>query len=52
MTGQGKGQAVGYARVSAADQNLGRQLKALEGCGRVFSDKLSGRSTDCVQPRR
>ena len=49
MSGQGKGQVIGYARVSAADQNLGRQLKALEGCDRVFSDKLSGKSTDREQ---
>lgn len=49
MSGQGKGQVIGYARVSSADQNLGRQLKALEGCDRVFSDKLSGKSTDREQ---
>ncbi|GAA2238401.1 recombinase family protein [Rarobacter faecitabidus] len=49
MTGQGKCQVIGYARVSAADQNLGRQLKALDGCDRVFSDKVSGKSTDREQ---
>ncbi|WP_099332885.1 recombinase family protein [Actinomyces minihominis] len=46
MVGQAKGQIVGYARVSAVDQNLDRQLKALEGCDRVFTDKLSGKNTE------
>lgn len=45
MVIQGKGQIVGYARVSAADQNLARQLAALEGCDRVFADKVSGKDT-------
>lgn len=38
----------GYARVSSADQNLDRQLKALGDAGvdasRVFSDKCSGKN--------
>ena len=49
MSEQSKGQVIGYARVSAADQNLGRQTKALEGCDRVFADKLSGKNTDRAQ---
>ncbi len=49
MSGQSKGQVIGYARVSATDQNLGRQMKALDGCDRVFADKLSGKNTDRVQ---
>src|SRR5215468_12452051 len=36
---------IGYTRVSAAHQNLDRQLAILkaEGCGRIFKEKLSGR---------
>ena len=39
---------VGYARVSTADQNLDRQLAALEarGCERVFQEKASGARAD------
>ncbi|WP_111169019.1 recombinase family protein [Spongiactinospora gelatinilytica] len=42
------GTLVGYGRVSTKDQNLDRQIAALReaGCIRVFTDKLSGRSTD------
>jgi DNA invertase Pin-like site-specific DNA recombinase len=36
---------VGYARVSAVDQNLDNQIDALEtfGCEKVFKEKLSGK---------
>lgn len=38
---------IGYARVSSTDQNLDRQLEALEeSCSKVFSDKLSGKNTN------
>lgn len=46
MSGQGKGQVIGYARVSAVDQNLARQMKSLEDCDRVFADKLSGKNME------
>jgi len=38
-------QLVGYARVSAADQNLDRQLEALAGVDRLFTDRASGKDT-------
>ncbi len=36
---------IGYARVSAQDQNLDLQIKALTkaGCKKLFDDKISGR---------
>ena len=40
------GQIVGYARVSSASQNEARQLEALSGVERTFTDKVSGKNTD------
>lgn len=40
---------IGYARVSSKEQNLERQIKALEGVSKVFSDKVSGQSTERPQ---
>lgn len=40
---------IGYARVSSKEQNLDRQLKALQGVSKVFSDKLSGQSIERPQ---
>ena len=37
---------VGYARVSASDQNITAQVLRLPACDRVFSEKLSGRTMD------
>ena len=37
---------IGYVRVSSSDQNLDRQVENLKGVFKVFSDKLSGKSTD------
>ena len=39
---------IGYARVSTAEQNEARQIKALKelGCERVFLDKLSGKNAN------
>lgn len=38
----------GYARVSSKDQNLARQIKALEeaGCEKIYTDKQSGKDFD------
>lgn len=38
----------GYARVSSSGQNLEAQIKQLEefGCGKIFKEKISGRTTD------
>ncbi len=36
---------IGYARVSSKEQNLDRQLEALQNVSKVFSDKASGQST-------
>ena len=43
------GQVVGYARVSAVDQNEARQLEALGSVDRLFSEKVSGKNTDRQQ---
>ena len=43
-----KGQIVGYARVSSADQNLARQLEQLKSknTDKIFEDKASGANTN------
>ena len=40
------GQIVGYIRVSSADQNEARQVEALAGVERLFTDKVSGKNTE------
>lgn len=40
---------IGYARVSSKEQNLDRQLQALQGVSKVFSDKVSGATTERPQ---
>ena len=40
---------IGYARVSSKEQKLDRQLKALDYVSKVFSDKVSGQSTERPQ---
>lgn len=41
------GQIVGYARVSAVDQNVARQLEALEvECDKIFVEKVSAAKTE------
>ena len=42
------GQKIGYIRVSSADQNTERQLDGLV-MDRIFTDKVSGKSTDRPQ---
>ena len=44
----GRGQRVGYIRVSSAGQNPGRQLDGVE-VDRVFTDTVSGKSADRPQ---
>src|SRR5258707_10058742 len=46
--GSSKGMLLGYARVSTIDQNLALQRDALAeaGCGRIFTEQLSGAVTD------
>jgi DNA invertase Pin-like site-specific DNA recombinase len=44
----GKGQRIGYVRVSSIDQNADRQLEHLQA-DRLFSDKASGKDTDRPQ---
>ncbi len=36
---------IGYARVSSKEQHLVRQLQALNGVDKLFTDKLSGANT-------
>lgn len=45
MDGQ-KGRVYGYARVSAADQNLDRQRKALDGVDLLLEEKVSGKNRE------
>lgn len=40
------GQTVGYVRVSSTDQNEARQVEALSGVERLFTDKVSGKNTE------
>ena len=40
---------IGYARVSSKEQNLDRQLEALQSVSKVFTDKASGQSTERPQ---
>lgn len=40
---------IGYARVSSKEQNLDRQLEALQSVSKVFSDKASGQSVERLQ---
>ena len=37
---------IGYARVSSREQHLDRQLAALKGVDKLFTDKLSGANTN------
>jgi DNA invertase Pin-like site-specific DNA recombinase len=46
----GKGQRIGYVRVSSFDQNPDRQLEQLQ-VDRVFTDKASGKNTERPQLR-
>jgi DNA invertase Pin-like site-specific DNA recombinase len=39
------GYVFGYARVSAADQNLARQIEAIGDVKKMYTDKASGKST-------
>ncbi len=40
---------IGYSRVSSKEQNLDRQLSALNSVSKIFSDKMSGQSIDRPQ---
>src|SRR5574341_364204 len=39
---------IGYARVSSKEQNLDRQLQALESVSKVFSDKVKGATLEVL----
>lgn len=45
---------IGYARVSSKEQNLARQLKALEeaGCEKIYADKQSGKDFDRAEYKK
>lgn len=43
------GQTVGYVRVSTTDQNPARQLEAIGTVDRLFTEKISAKSTDRPQ---
>jgi DNA invertase Pin-like site-specific DNA recombinase len=45
---QGKGQTVGYIRVSSVDQSTARQLEGIE-LDRTYTDKASGKDTNRPQ---
>lgn len=40
------GQIIGYVRVSSVQQNEARQVEALAGVSRLFTDKMSGRTAE------
>ena len=44
LDGRPEGQAVGYVRVSSADQNPARQYEAIGQCDKTFEDRISGKS--------
>lgn len=48
MTVSGKGQRIGYVRVSTLDQNADRQLEGVD-LDRVFTEAASGKDTDRPQ---
>ena len=43
---------IGYARVSSKEQHLDRQLAALKGVDKLFTDKLSGANTNRPELQR
>lgn len=50
LIGMGKGQRVGYVRVSSDDQNVSRQLDGIQ-LDRTFTEYASGKDTDRPQLR-